>query len=257
MTTATAQPHLRVGEIWRYPVKSMRGERLRSAQVTARGLPGDRAFAVVDVETGAGLTARREPRLLFATAGLRDDGSPVITLPDGSIARDDAALSAWLGRAVALRAAASGDRLAFEAVEDFEAETSWTAFPGARDTFHDSTWVRLSLVSRATIGDWAAPRFRANVVLDGGGEDELIGLRVQLGGAVLAVAGGIARCVMVTRPQPDGIERDLDVLRRIHRERRGLLAVGAGVEQPGVVEEGEVVRLLPPGPAALASGAIR
>ena len=43
----------------------------------------------------------------------------------------------------------------------------------------------------------------------------------------------IDRCVMTTRPQPGGIERDLDVLRSIHRTRDGCLAIGALVATPG------------------------
>ena len=48
----------------------------------------------------------------------------------------------------------------------------------------------------------------------------------------------IERCVMTTRPQPDGIERDLDVLRTIQRERDGCLAVGALVVRAGTVRVG-------------------
>jgi hypothetical protein len=46
---------------------------------------------------------------------------------------------------------------------------------------------------------------------------------------------------MTTRPQPDGIDRDLDVLRVINRERGGFLAVGALVVQPGIVRVGDAV----------------
>src|SRR5262245_8686596 len=94
---------MRVLELWRYPVKSLQGERLDSVAVTADGLDGDRRFAIYDLESGLGLTARRVPELLFASARLRADGGVDITLPDGSLARDDGALSAWLGRRVALR----------------------------------------------------------------------------------------------------------------------------------------------------------
>jgi uncharacterized protein YcbX len=38
--------------LWRYPVKSMMGEEVNAAEVTERGLVGDRRFAVVDAETG-------------------------------------------------------------------------------------------------------------------------------------------------------------------------------------------------------------
>src|SRR5947199_8278526 len=95
---------MRVSELWRYPVKSLQGEQVDSVAVTADGLEGDRRFAIYDVQTGFGLTARRVPELLFASARLRHDGGVEITLPDGSPARNDTALSEWLGRRVALRA---------------------------------------------------------------------------------------------------------------------------------------------------------
>src|SRR5919107_5163514 len=96
---------MRLREVWRYPVKSMGGERLEEAEVGDTGLAGDRSFAVFDTATGFGLTARRVPALLFASASLRQDGTPRITLPDGTEATDDQVLSDWLGRGVTLRSA--------------------------------------------------------------------------------------------------------------------------------------------------------
>ena len=52
---------MRVAELWRYPVKSLQGERLTSADVGPEGLAGDRQWALFDVSTGYGLTARRVP----------------------------------------------------------------------------------------------------------------------------------------------------------------------------------------------------
>ena len=78
-------------------------------------------------------------------------------------------------------------------------------------------------------------------MLDGEGEDLLVGSRVALGEAVLDVGMRIIRCVMTTRPQPGGIERDLDVLRTINRERDRCLAVGALVVQPGAVRVGDAL----------------
>ena len=65
---------MRVLELWRYPVKSLQGERLEVATVTTAGIEGDRRFALFDIDTGFGLTARRVPELLFAAARLRDRG---------------------------------------------------------------------------------------------------------------------------------------------------------------------------------------
>ena len=236
---------MRVLELWRYPVKSLQGEQLDAVGVTGDGLEGDRRFAIYDVETGLGLTARRVPELLFASARLRDDGSVEITLPDGSLARDDGALSAWLGRRVALRSLDAEVPRRFESpAVDFERdmERDWAPYEGAPGAFHDSPRARVSLVSTATIGAWDRRRFRSNVLLEGDGEDELVGSRVTLGDAVIEVAMRIERCVMTVRPQPGGIERDLQVLRTIARERDTCLAVGAVVRQPGSMAVGDALQ---------------
>ncbi|HEY2600475.1 MAG TPA: MOSC N-terminal beta barrel domain-containing protein [Thermoleophilaceae bacterium] len=232
---------MRVVELWRYPVKSLLGERLDAAAVTADGLEGDRRFAIYDTETGFGLTARRVPELLFASARLRDGGGVEITLPDGSIARDDEDLCEWLGRHVTLRSCDNTSTRRYENPDDFEHESDgdWTPFDGADGPFHDSARTRVSLVSTGTIGDWDARRFRSNVLLDGEGEDALVGDSVLLGNVRLDVLTRIDRCVMTTRPQAGGIERDLDVLRTIARERDACLAIGALVSRPGEIRLGD------------------
>jgi uncharacterized protein YcbX len=234
---------MRVLELWRYPVKSLQGEQMTSVAVTSDGLDGDRRFAIFDAETGFGLTGRRMPELLFASARLADRGDVEITLPDGSIAPDDEALSAWLGRRVTLRSANAGVARRYENPVDFEREptSAWAPFEGADGAFHDSTGARVSLLSTGTIGSWDRRRFRPNVLLDGEGEDSLVGFSVGLGEATLNVGMRIERCVMTTRPQPGGLERDLDVLRTIAREREACAAVGALVTKPGTVRIGDAL----------------
>jgi hypothetical protein len=97
----------------------------------------------------------------------------------------------------------------------------------------------VSLLSTATIGAWDPRRFRANVLLSDGDDDALIGSTVRVGTAELDVVKPIDRCVIVTRPQPGGIDRDLDVLRTIHRERDGNLAIAALVHTEGRVTIGD------------------
>jgi uncharacterized protein len=234
---------MRVLELWRYPVKSLLGERLDAAAVTADGLEGDRRYAIYDAETGMGLTARRVPGLLFARAALRDGGELEITLPDGSVASADDELSDWLGRRVTLRSTADGVPRRFEDVVDFEHERSsaWKTFEGAPGAFHDQERVRVSLVSTATVGAWDPRRFRPNLLLDGEGEDALVGSSIAIGEVVLDVGLRIKRCVMTTRAQADGIGRDLDVLRTIARERDARLAVGALVARPGTIRAGDAL----------------
>jgi uncharacterized protein YcbX len=183
------------------------------------------------------------PDLLWAAGRLRPDGTAEVLLPDGTVTADDAVLSAWLGRPVALRPAAGlAGPPRYEGTDDEdERTTDWEEWEGAEGAFHDNADFRVSLVSTGTLGAWDRRRFRANVLLDGEGEDRLAGTRVRLGTAGLAVVEPIARCVMVTRPQPGGIGRENLVLKTIHRDRGGLLAVGAGVVVPGTVRPGDVL----------------
>jgi hypothetical protein len=235
---------VRVVELWRYPVKSLQGERLATAEVGTDGITGDRQWALFDVSTGFGLTARRAPDLLFAAGRLRADGGVEVVLPDGTVTADDGVLSDWLGRSVALlSAAAVTERRRYESPEDdLEERSSWHDWEGAAGgAFHDNADGRVSLISTGTLGDWDPRRFRSNVVLDGAGEDRLIGSRARLGEVLLAVGDRIPRCVMVTRPQPGGIGRDTGVLKAIHRERGGNLAVGAQVLTAGTVRTGDVL----------------
>jgi uncharacterized protein len=240
-------PVMGVTELWRYPVKSLQGERLDVVSVGSDGLEGDRRFAIYDLATGFGLTARRVPELLFASARLLDNDRVEITLPDGSLARDDQALSNWLGRRVELRSASAAVARRYENVIDFERESAsdWAPFEGAPGPFHDSAGARVSLLSTATIGTWDRRRFRANVLVEGEGEDQLVGSSIALGSAILDVGMRIQRCVITTRQQPGGIERDLSVLRTIARQRNARLAVGALVSQPGLVRVGDAAEVVP------------
>lgn len=236
---------MRVKELWRYPVKSLQGKRLREALVTTDGLDGDRRYAIFDLATRARADRTARPGALVRIGSLTANGSVQITMPDGSAADGDDALSDWLGRRVALRSAGEAAGRRYEDVVDFEREHSsaWRAFQGAPGPFHDSSREHVSLVSTQTIGAWDRRRFRTNVLLEGAGEDALVGSSVGLGEAVLGISGKIQQCVMVTRPQPGGIDRDLDVSRdrapairvpggrrarrpRRHRARRRRAATG-------------------------------
>lgn len=105
----------RVFELWRYPVKSMGGERLQRTTISARGILGDRGWALRNEDTGEIHNAKRYPILMQCVAAYRqppedDDDIPEvdITLPDGCVIGSDAPavharLSALLGKRVSLR----------------------------------------------------------------------------------------------------------------------------------------------------------
>ena len=236
---------MRVLELWRYPVKSLQGERLPAAPIDTLGIAGDRRWALFDRDTGLGLTARRVPELLFGSARLRDGGGVEVVLPDGTVTSDERLLSDWLGRRVELRTATEAGDVAptYEAPVDEEVPdpTEWLQWEGAPGPFHDSPRIRLSVVSTGTLGTWDRRRFRANVIVDGAGEDDLQGSEATVGEVRVRFGGPIARCVMTTRPQPGGIARDTSVLKTIHRERDGFLAVRAAVLVPGTLRTGDAV----------------
>jgi uncharacterized protein YcbX len=100
-----------IRSIHRFPVKSMVGESLPSAEVGREGLLGDRAFALRDEQAGEIRGGKKLPRLMLCSARYLSEPTPshvpqaLITLPDGSeTSTDDPAaarhLSALLGRAV-------------------------------------------------------------------------------------------------------------------------------------------------------------
>ena len=178
-----------VREVWRYPVKSMRGELLDMAEIGERGVSGDRVYAVRDLETGK-IASAKQVRLwgrLLQCAARTDpsSGAVSITLPDGEVAlagRDDAdgALCALTGRRVALVDVAP---------ESPEIERYWPDVDGLalRDTVTSNVigrgappgtffdYAPLHLLTSATLtalaalypeGQVDARRFRPNLVIE-------------------------------------------------------------------------------------------
>ena len=211
---------MRIQELWRYPVKSMGGEPLELAEVTANGIVGDRLVVVHDGR-GRVLTARRKPALLGHRVKLGRDGEPLV---DGR---------PWRSRDVAedvVRAAGPGARLVrVDGAEGFDVLPLLVATDGAIDAFgHDRRRLRPNLV----IGGVA-----------GLAERTWEGRRLRVGPVVIALADLRQRCVMTTF-DPDTLEQDVDVLRRIRNEFGGALALNARVVEPGTLAVGDPVELL-------------
>ena len=241
---------MQVSQIWRYPLKSAQGESVPRSPVTGLGLEWDRHLAVVDTATGRPLTARREPSLLMLSAGVAGDRVRLVT-PEGLSVESDHDLSSWMGRAVYLARPPTDHQPEYEFPVDPDDETgAWDVWQGPADVWHDSTRTRVSLLSTASIRHWPVRRFRPNLLVDGAGEDELVGRRVGIGSVVLDVVKRIDRCVMITRPQPGGIERDPGVLRTVLREHDGFLGVGALVVTAGEVRVGDEVTDFGPAPGS-------
>src|ERR1700730_14284378 len=113
-----------VATLWRFPVKSMGGEQLQDAEVTERGVLGDRAYALIDKDTGKVVSAksvRLFPNLLDCKAAFvepprRGGDLPAvqILLPGSTTVRSDSGevdrvLSVYFKRNVTLGRAAPDD----------------------------------------------------------------------------------------------------------------------------------------------------
>ena len=247
---------MRVAELWRFPVKSMQGDRVETLAVDATGIAGDREWAVVDPAAGRVLSAKRWPALLLAAAALDEaSGDVVITLPDGAEhaagdPKTDDALSSWLEHPVELRRAAGA--LPFEMYTDAADDDSPTfEFTGPPDRWVDLAQAHLlttsSLAAAAALypdGDWDVRRFRPLALVEGGGEgfveDEWIGQRVHLGAVVVEPFMPTVRCSMTTRAQP-GLARDVDIARTLNQHHGLNLGVYGNVTAPGVVTVGDPV----------------
>ncbi len=260
-----------IASLWRYPVKSMMGEELNASVVTERGLLGDRAFALVDRETGKVVSAK-EPRkwarmFEFRSAYVTSPGGnglpPVrITLPDGTSATSDLSnvneiLSRELGREVALAASAPEapsleeywpdiEGLAFREVVTDEAMPPGTFFDLA--VVHVLTTATIDRLRELYAdGRFEVRRFRPNVVVateeHGFVENDWIGGTLALGDkARLEITGPCPRCVMTTLPQYD-LPKDPGILRAAAKNNEANVGVYASVVRGGTVRRGDRVWL--------------
>ena len=240
---------MRVVSLWRYPVKSMQGEELATATIDELGIEGDRQWALVDLGTGLALTARRVPELLFATAPASSATTSRSRCPTARWPPTTRRCRRGWGGTSSCATPAARSRGRYEIAADFEDEAGspWFEWDGPDGTFHDSGKTRVSIIGTGTIGSWDRRRFRGNVLIETDGvdvEQGFVGHRIEVGSVVADVVKAIDRCVMTTRPQPGGIERDLDVLRTINAERDTHLGVGTLIVQPGAIAVGDELRVL-------------
>jgi hypothetical protein len=209
-----------VQELWRYPVKSMAGERLELAEVTPEGIAGDRVV-VVESTGGRVVTARTRPRLLGLRAALGPDGEPQV---DGR---------AWHSAEVARdveAAAGSGARLVrLGGAEGFDILPLLVATDGAIAAF-----------------GYDRRRLRPNIVLGGVSglaEREWEGRILRIGNVLIGIQDLRQRCVMTTF-DPDTLAQDIQVLRRIHCEFGGAIALNCSVVRPGRISVGDPAEVL-------------
>ncbi|MEU8511371.1 MOSC N-terminal beta barrel domain-containing protein [Kitasatospora sp. NPDC048722] len=252
-----------VERLRRYPVKSLLGEELPRAEVTGRGLAGDRIHALRDVGTGR-IASAKHPRLwaglLGFTAGTGADGTVAITGPDGR-GVDEAGLSQALGRKVALIAERPPGATIERAVPDevlargIGEEVAFTVNELGRaapdGTFFD--FAPLHLLTTSTLGAAGveAERYRPNAVIrtDGTGyvENGWVGRELGIGPSLrLRVPAPTPRCAVPTlRHGP--LPRSADALRVLAEENRLVPLEG----MPELPCAGVYAQVLAPGPIAV------
>lgn len=228
---------MRLAEIWRYPIKSLAGERLQAARVDARGLEGDRLWALVDADgkIASGKPTRRFrklPGLLHHRSHL-DRGQPVLTLADGRSARADGPAVDELLAAItppgwSLRRENSTPHLDAAAV-------------------HVVTAATLATLSDAFGEPVPAQRLRPNLLLEVESsrpfpEDGWLGCALRIGTVELRIVERCERCVMVGHAQA-ALESRPKLLKTIGAANGACAGVYAEVTTPGHISEGEAVLL--------------
>lgn len=255
----------RVSAIWRYPVKSMAGEKLDSCNVTLRGLLGDRAYALVDKQTGMVVSAKN-PRLwpdifMLSAAFLHSpsvDGNLAtirISMPDGRIVTNDTAsseLSTLFGRQVELTSVPPARPILQQFWPD-DGRVTDERMPA--NSFFDLAIVNLLMTTtldRLAVsyagGNFDVRRFRPNIVvtpepgMTSDPESAAVEKVLAIGDEVrIKVDSRCGRCVMTTLEQPD-LPKDAAILRTIVRANEGFAGLNTHVVQTGTIRVGDVVR---------------
>ena len=210
---------MHVAEIWRYPVKSLAGVKLTSAEVTRLGILHDREIVLVKNDRIA--DARRYSKLLGLRGGLDENGRATIN----GLPWDSAEAKKLVDQAVG----ASVELINVDGPERFDVLPLLVATDGAIEALHED-----------------GRRLRPNIVIggvDGLEERNWPGRRIQIGAVTIVAAKLRQRCVMTTY-DPDTQVQDINVLRRIVSEFDGTMALDCSVVTPGRISVGDEVTIL-------------
>jgi uncharacterized protein YcbX len=212
---------MHVSELWRYPIKSLKGERIQEAQITPEGIPGDRGIVVIRRLNGHFLTSRLKPKLLGLEGRLGADGIPTIN----GLAWDSP-------EALRLVTEAAGEAVTLERVP---APQAFDVLPLLVAT--DGAAGYLNIDHR---------RLRPNILIAGvTGLDERDwpGRTVAIGSVRIRAVKLRDRCVMTTF-DPDTQVQDNSVLVRIIRQLDGSTALDCSVETGGMIRAGDAVEIM-------------
>src|SRR3954468_1520537 len=231
-----------VSMLARYPVKSMLGERLDSAEMRPYGIAGDREWAVYTAHggIGSGKSSRRFRRVegllgyrAMLPSAAADGAVALVESPDGQRWRADDPRA--------------GEQLSTQLGQPLRLDREGAVQHKDDSPLHLVSTAALRALGRLLGEPVDVARFRPNVLLEVPGtgfvEDEWAGRELLLGSQVVVRVGvGMPRCVMVDMAQgalgPDG-----RILKTLASERDLLLGVKAEVVRPGTVRCGDPVVL--------------
>lgn len=211
---------MQVAEIWRYPVKSMSGERLQTATLGPLGVEGDRIVHVEDAR-GRFATSRKYPRLLGFHGTLDSFGEPRV---DNVLWTEPAVLRQIVD------IVGTGARLVHDtSAHRFDVLPLLVATDGGiREFGHDGR------------------RLRSNIIIggvEGLAERSWPGQVLRIGDAIIGIEDLRMRCVMTTF-DPDTQQQDPRVLKEIVQKFGGKLALNCYVIRSGEIRVGDGVQLV-------------
>ena len=213
---------MNVAELWRYPVKSMRGESLQEAEVLQTGIRGDREIVVLSSARKRVITARTHHALLSLQGGFSPDTEKATI---NGFQWDSPAARELAGQAAGERV----ELLHVPVTERFDVLPLLVATDGAIQA--------IGLDRR---------RFRPNILIggvEGLAERQWEGKRIRLGAVQIHAAQLRSRCVMTTY-DPDTLEQDRSVLFRIVSDFDGTMALDCSVLKAGTIRVGDPVTVL-------------
>ena len=257
----------KVESLWRYPVKSMRGEELEEAYVGFAGVYGDRLFAFKSTASPSGfpyLTGREQEQMLLYQPRFRDPSSaekPLNLAEAEAIAPGLTPVFAGPAELAVDVETPSGQMLAIDDPaliqklgEGIGENHALTLTHSARSMTDCRPVSLFSVQTAEQLGDELGVvidkrRFRANIYMDldeGGGfaEDAYIGKTLQIGSKVLVSAlERDPRCKMITL-DPDTAEANPMVLRKVAKAHDGMAGIYAAVIVEGTVQPGDGIQAL-------------
>jgi uncharacterized protein YcbX len=255
----------KVESVWRYPVKSMRGEELDEAFAGYSGIYGDRVFAFRSSANHKGFpyfTAREQRRLLQYRPRFRypDKAARPINLIEAE-SRDANPLLADLAELVVDVETPAGKTLAIDdpaLIEmlraDIDQKHQITLMQSQRAMTDCRPLSIFSLQSAQQLAEETGTRvdkrrFRANVYVDltasdGFAENDLVGRSVRIGSkVVITILERDPRCVIITL-DPDTGEQAPAILKKVAQAHDGMAGVYGAVLVEGMVHKGDSVEVM-------------